>query len=346
MTKKPTFEELEQRIKKLETEASKRKQAEEALRKSETLLTETGQMAKVGGWEVDTKTLEVSWTEEIYRIYELPFGQQPSLEETIIFFHPNDRPKLETAIQKALDHGEPYDFEIRFITAKGKHLWTHTICKPITVDGKTVKLTGTFQDITDRKQAEEALRESEGKYRRIYDNIIDAYYEANIDGTILEISPSIEKHSKYKRKELIGKSLYDVYTKPEERNKLIAALINDGSVNEYELNLTDKDGTQHICFIVSIYNIIIYSAVFSLAFPQRFLRLLAVGNVLKGPGKFDCLTIHSNRLTNSMSPQMFALGCDQSDFHVVRLSMVKRFLNSYFQFWTIMGMEKIDRFFQ
>ena len=98
MTKEPTLEELEQRIKELETEASKRKQVEEALRKSETLLTETGQMAKVGGWEVDTKTLEVSWTKEIFRIYEVPFSQQPSLEEAVNFFHPDDRPKLETAI--------------------------------------------------------------------------------------------------------------------------------------------------------------------------------------------------------------------------------------------------------
>jgi two-component system, cell cycle sensor histidine kinase and response regulator CckA len=131
------------------------RQAEGALRRSETLLKETGQVAKVGGWEVDAKTLEVSWTEEIYRIFEVPFDQQPPIEESINFFHPDDRPKLESAIQKALDHGEPYNMEIRLITAKGKHLWTHTICKPITVDGKTVKLTGTFQDITERKQAED-----------------------------------------------------------------------------------------------------------------------------------------------------------------------------------------------
>ena len=108
------------------------------------------------------------------------------------------------------------------------------------------------KEIVERKQAQEELKESEKKYRRIYDNIIDVYYEANIDGIILEISPSIEKYSQYKRKELIGKSLYDVYTNPEERNKLIETLNNDGSVNEYEINLTDKDGTQHICSINSM----------------------------------------------------------------------------------------------
>ena len=135
-----------------------RKKAEEALRTSEALLTEIGRIAKVGGWEIDAKTLEVSLTEETYRIYEIPLGTKPPLEEAIDFFHPDDRPKLETAIQRALEHSEPFDMELRFITAKGKHLWTHAICKPITVDGKTVKLTGTFQDITVRKKLENKLR--------------------------------------------------------------------------------------------------------------------------------------------------------------------------------------------
>ena len=70
-----------------------------------------------------------------------------------------------------LDHGEPYDIEIRFITAQGKHLWTRTICQPEIINGKAVRLLGTFQDITDRKQAEEALKESRHKYQSIVDNI-------------------------------------------------------------------------------------------------------------------------------------------------------------------------------
>ena len=144
-----------------------RKRAEEALEDSEALLAQTGRMAKVGGWAIDTKTLEVTWTEETYRIHEVPLGHKPPLEEAINFFHSDDRPKLETAIKKALEQGEPYDMEARFITANGKQLWTHTICKPIIVEGKTVKLTGTFQDITARKHAEEKLRNSEGLFRLV-----------------------------------------------------------------------------------------------------------------------------------------------------------------------------------
>jgi PAS domain S-box-containing protein len=137
---------------------TERKQAEDALERSEAFLNETGQMAKVGGWELDAETLEVRWTEETYRIHEVPLDHKPPLDEAINFCHPEDRPELEHAIQRALEHGEPYDLEIRFITASGKHLWAHTICKPHIVDGKTVKLIGTFQDITERRKAEEELR--------------------------------------------------------------------------------------------------------------------------------------------------------------------------------------------
>ena len=76
---------------------------------------------------------------------------------------------------------------------------------------------------------------------------MDVYYEASLDGIILEISPSVEKLSQYKRKELIGKSLYDIYANPADRNKLIEIIINKGIVRDYEINLSNKDGTEHIC---------------------------------------------------------------------------------------------------
>lgn len=125
------------------------------LQENKAFLESTNRMAKVGGWELDANTMELDWTDETYRIHEVPFDYKPPLQKAINFFHPADRGRLEKAIKRSLDHGESYDLELRFITAKGNHLWTRTTCQPKVVDGQIVRLKGTFQDITKRKQAEE-----------------------------------------------------------------------------------------------------------------------------------------------------------------------------------------------
>ncbi len=97
------------------------------------------------------------------------------------------------------------------------------------------------RDITDRKKSEEALRESEEKYRAIFENVQDMFYQTDIDGKIIEISPSVKRYSKFSREELIGKSVDLLYNNPEDRKKLLKAIQNETEVNDYELLLKDKN---------------------------------------------------------------------------------------------------------
>jgi PAS domain S-box-containing protein len=96
-----------------------------------------------------------------------------------------------------------------------------------------------------RQKAEENLRKSEEKYRRIFENVQDGYFEVDMDGTILEVSPSIEmiSNGQYKREDLIGKSMIDFYAKPEERNAYMALLQQKGKVVDYEVSLRNRDGS-------------------------------------------------------------------------------------------------------
>jgi two-component system cell cycle sensor histidine kinase/response regulator CckA len=93
------------------------------------------------------------------------------------------------------------------------------------------------------------IRAGEEKYREIFENIQDVYYEASISGRILEVSPSVEKVSSYKREELIGMSLDLLYQNPADRERLLEQLDAHGKVTDFELILTGQHGKTEYCSI-------------------------------------------------------------------------------------------------
>jgi PAS domain S-box-containing protein len=139
----------------LENERALLKTLVQTLRKSEDLLKSIGRMAKVGGWELDLQTMGMIWTEETYRIHEIYPEVCPELDEAIEFYAPEARPVLQGAIKQASEEGIPYDLELPFITAKGNRRWVRAMGNAERQDGKTTRLYGTFQDVTELKRLQE-----------------------------------------------------------------------------------------------------------------------------------------------------------------------------------------------
>jgi PAS domain S-box-containing protein len=136
------------------------KKLQKALEESRKLLAETEHSGRIGGWAFDVATMEQSWTEETFRILEMETTEcSPKVLDGLSFIAPSTRSMAEEAVQRAIEFGEDYSQEWEIITAKGNRRWVHSIAHVHRDDGRVTKITGSFQDITVRKEMEQMLRD-------------------------------------------------------------------------------------------------------------------------------------------------------------------------------------------
>ena len=119
------------------------------------LLRETEKLAKIGSWELDVNTMDLIWSEEVYQIHQVDFSFKPRLAGAFAFFPTEAKQKIEKEFHKAVKEREEFDMEVPFLSAKGKKMWVRVIGKAQASDGKTARLYGIIQDITERKKSEE-----------------------------------------------------------------------------------------------------------------------------------------------------------------------------------------------
>ncbi|MCX9079037.1 MAG: PAS domain S-box protein, partial [Candidatus Methanoperedens sp.] len=189
--------------------------AEEALRRSETLLRETQAIAEVGGWELDVKTRQVTWTDEVYWFHGVPVGTAITLEQALCFYAPEHQLLLENAIHTAVETGESFELEAQLVTTTGRQCWVRIIGRPTYAAGEVVKISGMGQDITGRKQAEQALRDSEARLRSIV-RVAPIGIGVVVDRVIVQANDRLCAMTGYSRDELLHQSARMLYPSEEE----------------------------------------------------------------------------------------------------------------------------------
>jgi signal transduction histidine kinase len=128
--------------------------AYEALENSQNRLLDRAQkISKLGGWEIDIDSMDLTWTDEVYHIHELPLSSPaPNVSDGPKYFSPEAWSKISDAIHAAIEDGVPWDLEQPLTTAKGNHKWVRIMGEPIIENNKTVMLSGVFQDVTAQKE--------------------------------------------------------------------------------------------------------------------------------------------------------------------------------------------------
>lgn len=138
--------------------------------------------------------------------------------------------------QKVVENSSP----IRITTSDNKTKWIGLKSSSIMWGGKQSTLN-FISDITERKNAEDTLRFNENKYRKMFENIQHVFYQTDLRGTIIEVSPSVQGYCGYSREELIGTSIGNLYYDLSERERLVQAIIKNGIISDYEVSLKTRE---------------------------------------------------------------------------------------------------------
>jgi two-component system cell cycle sensor histidine kinase/response regulator CckA len=235
----------------LARDITERKRAEEALRRNDAYLAEAQRLGRSGSWAWDVATREfVHWSREHYRLHGLdPQQGTPSWETAQGFIHPDDRARCLEQIERAIQGRTDCELDYRAALPDGTIKYIHSISHPVfNAAGELVEFVGTEQDITERKRAEEALRESQEQLRLAVQATNLGPWDWDLHTDDVDFSPEWKRQLGYEPHEVPGRyEEWENRLHPEDRERVLGVLraYLDGHQPEYavEFRLRHKDGS-------------------------------------------------------------------------------------------------------
>jgi PAS domain S-box-containing protein len=234
----------------LSVDIDEARKAEDRLRRSEAYLAEAQRLSRTGTWVLNPTTMQyLYWSDESYRIWGFdPLQGLPSREALWQRIH--DRDRLWEKVQEALRQKKDYSGEFKIVLPNGtvKYL-AATSHHLFSTNGEIVEVIGTNVDVTERKHAEEALRESEAKIRRLVDANIIGIFIWDLDGRIIEANDAFLRIVGYDREDFVsGRMRWTELTPPEWRDRdereRLPELKMTGSLQPFEKEYFRKDGSR------------------------------------------------------------------------------------------------------
>lgn len=185
-------------------------------RREEDLLVKSQQVARIGGWEVDLVKNTIYWSNMTKEIHGVPQDYVPNLETGISFYKEGySRDTITQLINKGIELGKKWDSELQIVTAKGNTIWVRAIGEPEMLNGKCVRIVGTFQDIDERKKAQLQLLNSEESLQSTLENSSIGMALVARNGRFMDVNTSLCNSLGYTKEKLLTLTFQDI-THPDD----------------------------------------------------------------------------------------------------------------------------------
>ena len=197
--------------------AQARDKAEELARQAAVAETVAG----LGHWRLDVRTQQVTWSAQMYRIYDFDVDTPLDANAIMAMTHPDDVAMAARVRRQLVTHDVSETVTTRVVRASGEvRFVAGRVCVERDPGGEIVAIIGTVVDVTDQKAAEAAVVESEGRFRRLAVNAPDIIAESGLDGVLTYVSPACLAITGYTPEELVGRTFVSLM-EPEEGQKVL-----------------------------------------------------------------------------------------------------------------------------
>jgi len=260
MVDKPSYDELLQRIRRLEAENQDLRQGLEQVNQSEKKYQMMIENMPDIMWTLSTENLRTSYISPSIAPmlgYSVEEARKKSTKEMLT---PASFAMITQYFAEILEKvntdpsiiNQTQSLEVEYICKDGSTLWMDLTGKLVkNENGNISDIIGVSRDISKRKAAEQALKKNEEKYRTIFENSRDTIYITSIAGNIIEFNPAGVALFGYSRDEIIGSDIIKIYNDPQDREKFKETIRKKGFVRDYEIKFKKKDDTRIDCLLTS-----------------------------------------------------------------------------------------------
>lgn len=179
---------------------------------AETLRKLATGLGRLGAWSVDLGSGQITWSDEVCAIHDVPPGYRCTRDEALQFYAPEHRGTIRGAFERCIQHGHPFDVQLRISTHRRPNVWVRAIGQPAyDEDGAIVRVHGAFQDISPLVQVAEEKRLLAERLTMTLESMTEGFFTVDHDWRLTYMNAEAERHLLVSRSHALGKNLWELF---------------------------------------------------------------------------------------------------------------------------------------